>query len=39
MQAHILSLHTLDPWGWVKRSKTLFSECGYVAFQIKGKEV
>ena len=25
--------HTLDLWGWVKRSKHFFSEYGYVAFQ------
>ena len=27
------------PWGWVKRSKYMFSECGHFANNIKGKEV
>ena len=32
--------HTLDLWGGVKRSNTFFfSESGYVAYQIKVKEV
>ena len=30
--------YTLDPWGRVKRSN-FFSECGHVAYQIKGTEV
>ena len=34
MQAHILSLYT----PWVKMSKHFFSECGYAAYKIKGKE-
>ena len=29
--------HTLTPVGWIKRLKN--SECGHVAYQIKGKEV
>ena len=36
MQAHILSLHTLNPWVGLKGEN---SECGHVAYQIKGKEV
>ena len=35
MQAHILSLHTPQPVGWINGKK---SECGYFAYQIKGKE-
>ena len=31
--------HTLGPYGRDNRSKLFFSECGYVAYQIKGKEV
>ena len=40
MQAHILSLHT-PATGWVgsKSRNIFFSECGYVAYQIKVKEV
>ena len=38
MQAHILSTHT-QPLGLGHKVKTFFSECGYVAYQIKGKEV
>ena len=38
MLSNILSLHTLDPWGWVKRKKSIF-EGGYVAYQIKRNEV
>ena len=32
MKAHILSLHTLDPWGGGQRF--FFSESGHVAYQI-----
>ena len=36
---HILSLHTPAARGVGSKSKKKNSECGYVAFQIKGKEV
>ena len=40
MLAHILSLHTHTPTRGVgSKGQTFFSECGYVAYQIEGKEV
>ena len=38
MQARILSLHTPSIRGIGSKCQNIFSECGYVAFQIKGKE-
>ena len=40
MQAHIMSLHPpLTSGAWSKCQNIFFSECGYDAYQIKGKEV
>ena len=36
MQAHILSLHTLGPFGWGQNVRIFFSESSYVAYCIKG---
>ena len=39
MQAYILSLHTPSKRGVGSKGQNIFSEFGYVAFQIKWKEV
>ena len=40
MQAKIYpNTLTLDPWGGVKVQTNCFSECGHVAYQIKGNEM
>ena len=39
MQAHILTLHTLGPWGGVTNVQKLFSQSSHVAYVIKEKVV
>ena len=38
MQALILSIHTLDPWGWVKRSNIFFLNVVMLHIKLKGKK-
>ena len=39
MQAHILSLYTHSTGGVRCKGQNILFECGYIAYQIKGKEV